>query len=210
MLASVGATRADGPDPYLGTWKWPSNYTSTYKFDSTIPELWFRQQVTSGFSGMNYTSAANPMFVHNSTSTKGLVRRISNGTSCVGSFGWAGCALYNPNSNPSLVTWKVYFATQWCWFDGGSNQTCGTSRLDVRTVTLNEVGHVNTLGHHSPQVPATQQDDYNDAVVQAHPVSYPNTHWKRHAVLWADLAALKNRYGSDPCTVPPCPESADQ
>ncbi len=131
-LSTAGTTRADAPDPYLGTWKWPSNYTSTYTFDATIPEAWFRTQVNNGFAGMNNTSDANPKFAYNATSTKGLIRRISNGTSCVGVFGWAGCALYNPNSNASLVTWKVYFATQRSWFDGGANQTCGTSHLDAR------------------------------------------------------------------------------
>lgn len=83
-LVAADSAKADSADPYLGTWYWPDNYQSTYKYDSTIPESWFRSQVNSGFNGMNNTSASNPRFVYSSTSTKGLVRRISNSTSCVG------------------------------------------------------------------------------------------------------------------------------
>lgn len=63
------------------------------------------------------------------------------------------------------------------------------------------MGHVNNLGHHVN--PA-----YADAVVQAAPVSYPNTNWSMRTLRWADTGRLSLLYGRDPCTVPPCPLGA--
>jgi hypothetical protein len=75
---------------------------------------------------------------------------------------------------------------------------------DVQTVVLNEMGHVNTLGHHD-------NPSYADAAVQADPRAYSQTYWKRRSLACADNAALLARFGPrstepPPCWPPPCPE----
>lgn len=62
------------------------------------------------------------------------------------------------------------------------------------------MGHVNFLAHHVN--PA-----YADSVVQAQPVSYPNTNWQMRTLRWADTGRLNLIYGQD-CPVPPCPQGA--
>lgn len=47
------------------------------------------------------------------------------------------------------------------------------------------------------------------AVVQAQPVTYPNTNWQMRSWRWADLGRLNLTYGRD-CPNPPCPLGGGQ
>jgi len=114
---------------------------------------------------------------------------------------WVACAKTTPSA--PFTTWSVWLASNRCWTNGAGDRTCAsdTGAFDVETVTLNEMGHVNVLGHHVN--PA-----YADAVVQELPTSYPNANWQMRAFRWADAGRLSLLYGSDPCTTPPCPLGA--
>lgn len=110
------------------------------------------------------------------------------------------------------MTWIVWLQGNVCWTDG-TNNTCTTgSRYDVQTVMLNELGHVNTLAHHLPEKGHETNPDYDDAVVQAapDPVGAGHPFAFNRSLRWADIGALRARYGADPCTYPPCPQGADR
>ncbi|MBA3876368.1 MAG: hypothetical protein C0498_05440 [Anaerolinea sp.] len=81
-------------------------------------------------------------------------------------------------------------------------------------MTLNELGHVNTLAHHLPEKAHDTNPDYDDAVVQLapDPVGAGHPFAFNRSLRWADIGALRVRYGADPvpCTIPPCPLGAER
>ncbi len=93
-----------------------------------------------------------------------------------------------------------------------ANRTCSAyppsqvDTYDVRTVVLNEMGHVNTLGHHVNST--TDPADRGKAVVQLIPVHYNDAYWKLWSLWTWDIGALITRFGMDTCTTPPCPLGA--
>lgn len=200
---------ANLPDPYTGTWKWPLNYVGTYRYDSTFGLTWMRNEANAAQPKIGHTAYQNPDFhVTTSTSANGTLKMAnSNLVSCFGSYNWLGCAAYDP----STLKWSVTLATHdsvvrgnnVCWTNDGAYATCSDHpQYDVWTVVLNEMGHVSTLGHHV-------NPDYADAVVQASPRFKGEADWKMRDLRSADLQALSNRYGRDPCTIPPCPQSVE-
>lgn len=207
LLTFVGAGIASGnaADPFMDFgWKWSKGYVGTFRYDSSFPTTtWMRQAATASVNHISHSPYQNPDFNITTSSTANVHLQFLNGdtTSCAGSFGWVGCAKTTLNS--PFTTWWVILASNRCWTNGTSSTCTTSSRFDVQTVTLNEMGHVSFLGHHV-------NPDYSDAVVQAQPVAYPNTNWSMRTLRQMDNARLGNLYGLDPCTVPPCPEGADQ
>lgn len=71
---------------------------------------------------------------------------------------------------------------------------------------------MNTLAHHLPTTAHDSNPDFDDAIVQAVPDPVGSSHpfGYNRSLRWADIGALKARYGSDPCSLPPCPLGADR
>ena len=213
FLAAVALVFATGPravlgaanDPYLGTWKWPTAFGGTYHYHSSFGRTWMQSAVNRANSTIGHSDAQNPDFhLTSASSTNGSVELRSSATNpCFGDYGWVGCARYSPTN----LTWELWLATEECWTDG-TYQTCSDSPpYDVQTVALNEMGHVNPLAHHDPGVPHYQAgSNYDDAVVQAIPDQVGHTYGTNRALRWADLGALRARYGRDPC---PCPSAIE-
>lgn len=206
-LTHPGAVDGAARDPYLGSWKWPNAYVGTYHYHPGMTLLWMKQAATRANATIGHSAYQNPDFhVTSSESTTGYIDQVSNGNSCFGKVGWVGCAYYD-----SSPTWYVWLASQVCWTDGTNSEPCSGTKFDVETVTLNEMGHVSTLGHHLPETSHDVQGNatYDDAVVQAVPDPWGHPFGSNRALRWADTSALSARYGRDPCTVPPCPTSVD-
>jgi len=190
-------------DPVLDLgWTWPRGTFGTWRFGSFPATAWMRTAVTNALTTASHTIYANPDFEYTTgTSANVTVEYLnSSATSCTtGVYNWVGCAKTSATS--PFTTWRVWLASNRCWTNGAGGRTCtsDTGAFDVETVTLNEMGHVNILAHHVN--PA-----YSDAVVQAGPVSYPNTNWQMRSFRWADLGRLLLLYGGD-CATPPCPLS---
>lgn len=159
---------------------------------------------------IGHSSARNPDFhLTTSTSANGVVSKVASGTDCLDiTRAWVGCAKYSP----ATLTWIVWLQGNVCWTDGTNNTCTNRSRYDVQTVMLNELGHVSTLAHHLPETGHDTNPDYDDAVVQAvpDPVGSGHPFGMNRSLRWADVGALRARYGSDPCTYPPCPQGADR
>lgn len=205
---------ANANDP-LGDAIWPTAYTGTYRFGPGLTRAWMRTEVTAAVATMSHTTARNPDFhLTTSSSANGVVDMKNNhSTPCPdGDPGhvhveWLACA--DPLPDRTWFIWLtnigVSDSPDRCWWDGvtSANRTCSylpseIDTFDVQSVVLNEMGHVNELKLHV-------NPDYGDAVVQLNPVHYNHAYWKNRAIRWADLGALRTRFGSDPCTVPPCP-----
>ena len=209
LLLAVGAL-SPGPaaaadyDPALLGWAWPAGTTGTWRFGSFPTTSWMRTAVTNAVNTISHSPYRNPDFEYTTGSSANVTVEYvnSSATPCTtGVYNWKGCARTTATS--PFATWWVWLASNSCWTNGSGGRTCGSDAgaLDVETVTLNEMGHVNILGHHAN--PA-----YSDAVVQAAPVSYPNANWQMRTLRWADTGRLNLLYGRDPCTTPPCPLGA--
>lgn len=210
LVISPGRAFAQANDPYQGPWSWPRDYTGTYRVDSSITLAWMKNSISYANAVIGHSAARNPDFhATTSSSANGVVLKIASGPNCLGGPGpWVGCAKYSPG----VLTWEVWLQGNVCWTDG-TNNTCTTStRFDVQTVMLNELGHVNTLAHHLPETGHDTNPDYDDAVVQAvpDPVGTGHPFGTNRSLRWADIGALRTRYGSDPCTIPPCPVGAER
>lgn len=190
-------------DPVLLGWTWPAGTTGTWRFGSFPTTSWMRTSVTNAINTASHTAYANPDFEYTTSSSANVTMEYkdSSTTSCTtGVYNWVACA--KTTSNSPFTTWWVWLASNRCWTNGSGGRTCGsdTGAFDAQTVTLNEKGHVNNLAHHVN--PA-----YADSVVQAQPVSYPNTNWQMRTLRWADTGRLNLLYGLD-CPTPPCPQGA--
>ena len=205
---SPGPVGAADYDPPLLGWTWPAGTTGCWRFGSFPSTSWMRTAVTNAINTISHSPYRNPDFEFTTgTSANITVEYLdSSVTSCAGKINWIGCAKTTATS--PFRTWWVWLASRTasgtvCWTNGTGGRTCGsdTGAYDAETVTINEMGHVNILGHHVN--PA-----YADAVVQAAPVKYPNTDWQMRTLRWADTGRLLLLYGRDPCVIPPCPLGA--
>lgn len=215
MLAP--GVRANANDPLNLPAIWPFGFSGTYRWGPGFTSSWMRTQESAAISTIGHTAYRNPDFhLTTSSSANGVVdMKNAHTTSCPDGhahdhFGWLACA--DPATDRTWFVWLTNLGTSddpdWCWWDGATsaNRTCSptpsqVNTYDVQTVVLNEMGHVNELGHHA-------NPEYLDAVVQLNSVAYAGTYWKNRALRSADLGALKTRYGVDPCP-PPCPSSVE-
>lgn len=205
-LTMVSPTNANAPDPILDFgWKWPINYVGTYRFDSTFATTgWVRSAASAGVNTISHSPYRNPDFNLTDAAAANVTLRMRNSATnnCAGlGYYWVGCA--STVLNAPFTTWWVSLASNYCWTNGSSNTCTTTSRFDVHTVTLNEMGHVSFLNHHV-------NPDYGDAVVQAAPVAYQNTYWSMRSLRSMDNTTLLRLYGWDSCQNNPCPQSTDQ
>ena len=194
LFASISPVQGAADDPVYSD-VWGKGFVGTYYFHSADFTLgWMKSAVNRANATIGHTDRANPDFhATTSTSANGNVHYMSSVTNlCDGIQYWKACADAYSNQ-----TFRFYLASNYCWTDGTSS-TCGGTRYDIETVSLNEMGHVNRLAHHVN--PA-----YSDAVVQAVPYAYGQTYGTRRSLAWADLGGLHTLYGHDPCTLPPCP-----
>jgi hypothetical protein len=180
------------------------DYVGTYRYDSSFGLTWMRNEANAAMPKIGHSPYRNPDFhVTTSTSANGTLKMAnSNVTSCLGSFNWLGCALYDP----ATLKWSVTLGNHdsWvrgdnvCWVNGGAYATCTDDhQYDVWTLVLNEMGHINTLGHHF-NTNNFDDSQYGDAVVQAMPRYKGETLWQMRDLRWADSTALMLRYGVDP------------
>ncbi|MBI2776341.1 MAG: hypothetical protein HYX57_03600 [Chloroflexi bacterium] len=216
MLAPGVAANANDP---LNAGVWGANFRGTYQWGPNLTVGWMRSQASAAIATIGHTLYRNPDFeLTTSSSANGIVDMKDNhSTPCPDAdpghthIEWLACA--DPNPDRTWFVWLtnigVSDSPDRCWWDGSTsaNRTCSgftpseVDTYDVQSVVLNEMGHVNTLGHHV-------NPDYGDAVVQLDPVHYNHTFWKNRTLRSADLGALLARYGND-CQTPPCPSGPE-
>jgi hypothetical protein len=122
----------------------------------------------------------------------GATSRVAYGepTGCSG----AGIACF---SRTVPVSFRIWFRAHGYRFDWGTLRWCqGPSGFvdgcfDVENIALDELGHVEGLGHH---LNYGDDRDYRDAVVQAVSRSKPRSGWDAHAYGRCDVARLQLLY----------------
>jgi hypothetical protein len=192
LVASTGATFAHGPDPLLGTGLWSPNEVVTYHWASTgVPPSWMATAIDAGALDVAESRASRAAtFV-----------RSASGSASIAYGGWVPCDSYGiacmDRSGLANNVFGVWFRPYGWAFDWGSLRWCqGMSTptngcYDAENVALDELGHVEILGHH---VNYGDESDFSDAVVQYAARARARTGWNQHVFGRCDVARLQLEY----------------
>jgi hypothetical protein len=193
LLASSllhGTVAAHSPDPSLSGTGWRSGQRIPYAWAAgQVPPGWLQSAFTSAANQSNWTLfTRNPSFKLEATA----VSRVAYGepTGCSP----AGIACFSRSAPTSFRVWYRAHGSwfdwgrlRWCQAPGGSANGC----FDAENIGLDELGHVQGLGHHLNRASAS---DYLDAVVQAVSRSKPTAGWDAHRFGRCDVARLQLLY----------------
>lgn len=201
-LAPPVTANGSVPPLFPGWGGWADGSRPTYKFASSMPLQWMRNEAAAGVNASGNTQYQNPVFrLVSSGSTNVTAGMRISPSYCAGTYsGWYGCT--------ELVTafsvWNVWLSTGYCWMNGGAYRTCSDKwTFDVWSIVHHEFLHVNNLYHHSPNEP------WNSVMLPVFP-HYAESYWQNRYPRSHDLAGLSALYARDPCTTPPCPESTEE
>ncbi|MBI3751208.1 MAG: hypothetical protein HY263_06075 [Chloroflexi bacterium] len=198
-LAPVPAF-AHGPDPLFGTRTWYQNQVVGYTWASGyVPPSWMIPAIDAGATDVGESRA----------SRAATFARQSGAPSPVAYSATMPCPSY-AIACVDRTGVPVSFAGLWFrphgWtFDWGTLRWCQAQSTftdgcyDVENVMLDELGHIEILGHH---VNYSDGSDFTDAVVQASAHSRPKAGWNQHVFGDCDVARLELEYerqtASDP------------
>jgi hypothetical protein len=198
-LLAPGTAAAHGPDPLLGTRTWNANQVVGYSWASgLVPPAWMTPAIDAGAVDVGESRASRAAsFVR----TANAPSTIAYGANPCPSY---GIACMDRTGVPTSFA-GVWFRPHGWTFDWGTLRWCQAQSsytdgcFDVETVTLDELGHVEILGHH---VNYDDGSDYTDSVVQAYSRSRPKAGWNQHVFGVCDTARLQLEYqlvtASDP------------
>ena len=188
----VGPVLAHGPDPVIGTATWARDQVVPYQWSPTgIPPSWMAAAIDAGAGDVGESRASRAAVFARSVSAPaqiaygGYVPCDSYGIACMDRSG-----MYNG-------TFGVWFRPQGWAFDWGYLRWCQGLSIptngcyDAENVALDELGHVEILGHH---VNYSDASDFTDAVVQYAARQRPNTGWNQHLFGRCDVARLQLEY----------------
>lgn len=191
VIAAVlpGPVLGHGPDPGLGG-TWSANQTLPWTWAAgQVPPSWLQAAFERATSDSNVTRASRAgVFARQSGAPSTVAYGEPTGCSS------AGIACF---SRTLPVSFRIWFRANGYRFDWGTLRWCqGPSGFvdgcfDVENVALDELGHVEGLGHHQNY---GDDRDYLDAVVQSVSRSKPAAGWNAHAYGRCDVARLQLLY----------------
>lgn len=187
----VPGVAAHGPDPIVGGSAWRPNQALAYSWRSSpVPPSWLKTAFATAASDVNASRASKA-----ATFTYG-----AGGASVVGYGEATGCsaagiACFDRSGAPS--TFRIWYRAHGYRFDWGTLQWCegqasptnGCYRAE--TIGVDELGHVEILGHH---LNYAGDSDYLDAAVQTVSHARPATGWSVSALARCDVARLQLEY----------------
>lgn len=192
LLASAGPATAHGPDPLFGTRSWGANQVVGYTWQSgMVPPSWMQPGIDAGAGDVGESR-------HSRAAT--FVRQ-AGAASTVAYGAYMPCPSYaiacaDRTGVPSSFG-GLWFRVQGWAFDWGTMRWCQAQPTfsdgcyDVENIALDELGHIEILGHH---VNYDDGSDFTDAVVQASARSRPRAGWNQHAFGDCDIARLQLEY----------------
>jgi len=195
LLGSVvipAAVAAHGPDPLFGTRPWNANQVVPYTWQSgAVPPSWMQPGLDAGAGDVAESR-------HSRAAT--FVRQ-SGAASTVAYGAYMPCPSYaiacaDRTGVPTSFA-GLWFRVQGWAFDWGTMRWCQAQSTftdgcyDVENIALDELGHIEILGHH---VNYDDGSDFTDAVVQASAHSRPRAGWNQHAFGDCDVARLQLEY----------------
>lgn len=191
---------AHGPDPLFGTRTWNANQVVGYSWASGfVPPSWMVPAIDAGAGDVGESRASRAAtFIRQSGAPSPVAYSASMPCPSY------AIACVDRTGVPSSFT-GLWFRPHGWTFDWGTLRWCQAQSTftdgcyDVENVMLDELGHIEILGHH---VNYTDGSDFTQAVVQASARSRPKAGWNQHAFGACDVARLQLEYqlrtASDP------------
>lgn len=191
-LATASAAVAHGPDPLIpgsGT-LWPRDTVATYQWQiGSVPPAAMATAIDLGAGdvGESRKSRAAQFF------------RMPNSPATIAYGGWNPCSSFGiacaDRTGMTNNVFGVWFRPHGWAFDWGKLRWCqidsSNGCYDAERVALDELGHIEVLGHH---VNYADESDYTDAIVQFAGRAKPRTGWDFHAFGRCDVARLQLEY----------------
>ena len=197
LLTTAGAlpASAHGPDPLIpgsGT-LWPRDTVATFQWQPNgVPPAWAATAIDAGAADVGESrSSRAAVFV-----------RVANSNAYMSYGGWNPCDSYGiacmDRTGMSVDgTFRVWYRPQGWAFDWGTLKWCQYYSsppdrcYDIENTALDELGHVEVLGHH---VNFADESDFTDAVVQYAGHAKPKAGWNQHVFGRCDVARLQLEY----------------
>lgn len=193
IVLATSPAAAHGPDPQLGTSGrlWAQDQSVPYTWPSgQVPPAWMATSIDAGAADAGASRKARAAtFVRAS----GAASRIAYGGAhpC---FSYAIACMDRSGVPTSFAMW---FRPHGTVLDWGTLRWCqGLTTIadgcyDAENIALDELGHVEILGHHANYADGS---DFLDAVVQASPHTRPKAGWSEHVFGRCDVARLQMEY----------------
>ena len=182
-----------GPDPQLGTSGrlWAQDQSVPYTWPSgQVPPAWMATSIDAGAADAGASRRARAAtFV-----------RIAGAASKIAYGGWHPCFSYAiacMDRSGVPTSFAMWFRPHGTVLDWGTLRWCqalatiADGCYDAENIALDELGHVEILGHHANYADGS---DFLDAVVQASPHSRPKSGWNEHVFGRCDVARLQMEY----------------
>jgi hypothetical protein len=192
-LGTPAATLAHGPDPILGTGTlWSRDEVVRYQWNDIYgPPTWMATAIDLGAGDV----------AESRSSRAATFMRAADAPAVIAYSGPFPCPSYGiacaDRTGLTDNVFHVFFRPQGFAFDWGTLKWCQSYATapngcyDAERVALDELGHIEVLGHH---VNFADESDYLDAVVQYAGRQKPNEGWNVHAFGRCDVARLQLEY----------------
>jgi len=189
-FALAGGALAHGPDPILSGGAFDQGETLSFRWRSgSEPIAAIKTAITAAATDAVESRASKaPSFVYSSSGANLI--GYGAGATC----GVNGLACFTRDAPDTFTMW---LREQGHVFDWGTLKWCQTYATppsgcyDAETISLDEFGHVDGLGHHTNY---SDDSDYGDAVVQTYSRTKPNSGWNMHVFGRCDVATLQKLY----------------
>lgn len=190
VLSSAGIVVAHGPDPFLSGGTFGQNQDLRFRWRSGAePAAAIKTAIKAAAADATRSRASKaPTFTYDA----GAGNPIGYGTGAT--CGVNGLACFTRDAPSGFTMW---LREQGHVFDWGTLKWCQSYTTapngcyDAETISLDEFGHVDGLGHH---VDRDDDSDYLDAVVQTFSRTKPSSGWNVHSLARCDTATLQLRY----------------
>ena len=193
IALSASPVTAHGPDPQLGTSGrlWAQDQSVGYSWSSgQVPPAWMATSIDAGAADAGASRKARAAtFV-----------RLAGAASKIAYGGWHPCYSYAiacMDRSGVPTSFGMWFRPHGTFLDWGKLRWCQAPDsmidgcYDAENIALDELGHVEILGHHANYGDGS---DFMDAVVQASPHTRPKTGWNEHVFGRCDVARLQLEY----------------
>jgi hypothetical protein len=189
LTAAAVPAAAHGPDPLVGGGLWGQDQTVRFRWRSGAePPTAIKTAIREAADDSNASKASRAAtFAYDSAGSS----LIGYGT---GTCGINGIGCFTRSAPTSFTMWlrehgRVYDwgVLRWCQMQATATNGC----YDAETISLDEFGHVQVLGHH---VNYADDRDYTDAVVQTYSRTRPSTGYDMHRYGPCDVATLQMQY----------------